>query len=67
VDLYERGSRLQQAARAVADRWTAQHLPQYAEHMAAGRVRVTADNMGVLEPGSARLLFERQQHSFERR
>jgi hypothetical protein len=40
---------MQVQARALADRWTLQKLPQYAEHVKAGRVPLTVDNQGLVE------------------
>lgn len=50
MDVFERGSELQLAARAAADTWTRQHLPGYAAALADGRLPVTAENLGLLQP-----------------
>jgi len=61
-DLYSAGSQLQQAARKVADDWTARHLPSYQQHLAEGRIPITPDNAQLLEPQQrAKLFVQRQQ------
>ena len=52
---------MQQAARQVADKWTSERLPEYTQHLQAGRIPVTPDNIHLLGPHKGLELMRQQQ------
>lgn len=61
MDVNATGSPLQQVARKIADEWTARRLPAYMQHLEAGRIPVTPDNIQLLGPKKGVRLFKLQQ------
>lgn len=61
VDLNEPGSRLQQEARAAANKWTAKNLKVYKQLLQEGRLKPTVDDLALLAPERRPRLFARSK------